>query len=439
MRRVVAHGGVLCKEAPAKQTLFISSDPVYPALESHHRVNRGARAGVCPCIAPFQNTETIMNKPTLTVIALALAGALTSAQAKTDFSKDVFPLLKENCIKCHGPDKQKGKLRLDSREAALKGGKDGPALVPGDAAKSELIRRISLPKTDDDFMPSEGEPLAKEKIELLKAWIAEGAEWSATPAVVENTAPARPPGPVLPADFKPSAAEQKAIAAFAQKGIDIRPVAMNSPWREANLRLHSTNINDAALAPIKDIVGLVDLNLATTRVTDAGLAHLKPLVHLQRLHLELTAVTDAGLAQIKSLPSLTYLNLYGTKVTDSGLDHLKGMKYLRSLYVWQTKVTDAGVKKLKAALPNVDISTGWDLSAIVKKEDKKDDKPADASKEEKPAEKKKKAAKAAAKKDDAAADKPDDKTAEKKDEKAVEKPAAKPEEKSAPKPEEKKN
>jgi hypothetical protein len=377
-----------------------------------------------------------MNKPMLTSLVLALAGALTTAQAKTDFSKDILPLLKDNCFKCHGPEKQKGKLRLDTREAALKGGKDGPAFVPGDAAKSDLIRRITLPKTDDDFMPSEGEPLPKEKIELLKAWIAEGAEWPATAITGETAAPARPalpPGPVLPADFKPSAAEQKAIAAFAQKGIDIRPVAMNSPWREANLRLHSTNITDASLAQLKDILGLVDLNLATTKVTDNGLAHLKPLVNLQRLHLELTAVTDAGLAHIKSLPNLTYLNLYGTKVTDSGLDQLKNMKHLRSLYVWQSKVTDAGVKKLKAALPNVDISTGWDVTAIAKMQEKKDDKPADAKKDEQPAEKKKNPPKPDAKKDDAEAVKPaekkDDKAAEKKDDKAAEKPATKPEEK----------
>jgi hypothetical protein len=355
-----------------------------------------------------------MNKSTVTALALTLAGALTTAQAKTDFAKDIFPLLKENCFKCHGSEKQKGKLRLDSREAALKGGKDGPAFVPGDAAKSELVRRISLPKTDDDFMPSEGEPLGKEKIELLKAWIAEGAEWSVPASTDGKTAPARPalpPGPVLPADFKPSAAEQKAIAAFAQKGIDIRPVAMNSPWREANLRLHSTNISDATIAPLKDILGLVDLNLATTKVTDAGLAHLKPLANLQRLHLELTAVTDSGLVHLKNLANLTYLNLYGTKVTDSGLDHLKNMKHLRSLYVWQTKTTDAGVKKLKAALPNLDISTGWDVTAIAKQEDKKDDKAADAKKDEKPAEKKK------------------PKPAAKKDDKPAEKPAAKPEEK----------
>ena len=197
-----------------------------------------------------------MNKPILLGTALVAAGILhAGAAAKVDFAKEILPTFQE-CIKCHGPEKQKGKLRLDSRDAALKGGKTGPAFVAGDSAKSELVRRISLPKSDDDFMPSESEPLSKEKIDLIKKWIDDGADWPATATATAATdkpgatAKAPRPGPVLPADFKPSGAEQKAVAAFAAKGIDIRPIAMNSPWREANLRLHGSNITDANLEPI---------------------------------------------------------------------------------------------------------------------------------------------------------------------------------------------
>jgi len=345
--------------------------------------------------------------------AVLSAGLLAAAESKVDFAKDIQPILQQNCIKCHGPEKQKGKMRLDSREAALKGGKAGPAFVVNDAAKSEMVRRLTLPKTDDDFMPSEGEPLSKTQIDLIKDWINQGAVWAETAVAKDSSKPAAPPGPVLPADFKPSGAEQKAIAALAQKGIDVRPIAANLNWREANLRLLGTGVTDTVIAPLKDVLGLVDLNLATTRVTDAGLVNLKGLVNLQRLHLELTGVTDAGLAHLKGLPNLTYLNLYGTKVTDKGLEHLKNMKFLRNLYVWQTKVTTNGIKNLKAALPNVDVSTGWDLAALPKKEEPKKEEP---KKDDKPAEKK---ADKAEKKADANADKKDaePKAAEKKEEK----------------------
>ena len=302
-----------------------------------------------------------------------------TAADKVDFVKDIQPVLQQNCIKCQreaspkgdGPEKQKAKLRLDSRDAALEGGKGGPTLVAGDGARSELVRRISLPKTDDDFMPAEGEPLPKEQIALIKKWIDEGAVWleTAMPKESARAKPAGPAGPQLPKDFKPSGAEQKAVAALAQKGIDLRPIAMNTPWRQANLRLLGTSVNDATLASLKDVASLVDLNLATTKITDKGLESLKGLKNLRHLHLELTAVTDAGLANLKPLAKLTYLNLYGTNVTDAGLEHLKGLRYLRNLYVWQSKVTDAGVKGLKAALPNVEVSTGWESAEPMKKAD----------------------------------------------------------------------
>jgi hypothetical protein len=348
------------------------------------------------------------------------AGALAAAEGKVDFVKDIQPILQQQCVKCHGEEKQKGKLRLDSREAALKGGKLGPALAPSDAAKSELVRRIALPKSDDDFMPAEGEPLPKAQIDLITAWINQGAVWPETALAKASSKPAAPPGPVLPENFKPGAAEQKAITALAQKGIDVRPIAANLNWREANLRLHGTSVTDTVVAPLKDVQGLVDLNLATTKVTDAGLASLKGLLNLQRLHLELTSVTDAGLAHLKGLTNLVYLNLYGTKVTDKGLEHLKKMGYLRNLYVWQTKVTDNGIKDLKAALPNVSVSTGWDLSSLPKKEEPKKEEP------KKDAAKKDAAKKEEAKKEEA---KKDDKPAEKKPDAAEKKPDAKPEKK----------
>src|SRR5438876_8930282 len=139
-----------------------------------------------------------------------------NAETKVEFSKDIQPILQQTCVKCHGPEKQKGKLRLDSKDAALKGGKDGVVIIAGDSEKSELYRRINLPKGNDDVMPNEGDPLTKAQIDLIREWINQGAVW---PDAVAATAPAATPGPTLPADFKPGSAEQKAIAVLAQQGV----------------------------------------------------------------------------------------------------------------------------------------------------------------------------------------------------------------------------
>ena len=302
---------------------------------------------------------------------LACAGGLRAAD-KVDFAKEIRPILQQNCVKCHGPEKQKAKLRLDSKEAAMKGGEDGAVIVPGDAAKSDLYRRITLPKGNDDIMPNEGDPLTKAQTDLIRDWINQGASWPETPAPKESV----PTDPLaaLPKDFKPSGNEAKAIAKIAQSGVDVRPVARNVPWTEANFRLQGTNVTDAVVAPVKDLTSLIEINLAKTSVTDAGLSALENLTNLLRLHLELTSITDAGLARLKNLTNLGYLNLFGTAVTDAGLEHLKGLRNLKQLYLWQTKVTDAGAASLKKALPGLMISTGTELETVVKKEEKPEEK-----------------------------------------------------------------
>src|SRR6266536_3227769 len=261
-----------------------------------------------------------MKNPIALLAGLALlAHGPARAADKVDFAKQILPILQQNCIKCHGEEKQKGKLRLDSKEAAMKGGKDGVVIVAGDADKSEMYRRITLPKGNDDVMPNEGDPLTKEQIDLIRDWINQGAEWPETALAAKPSEPTNPLAH-LPADFKPGPNEAKAAAKFAQLGVDIRPIAMNTHWAEANFRPQGTSITDTAIAALKDVSSLTDLNLAGTKVTDAGLAAIEGLSYLTRLHLELTSITDDGLAHLKKLTNLCYLNLYGTAVTDAGLE-----------------------------------------------------------------------------------------------------------------------
>jgi hypothetical protein len=310
--------------------------------------------------------------------ASALVATLTAAvslQAAVDFNKDVVPILQQRCIECHGPEKQKGKLRLDSKADTFKGGKSGePSFKANDIAASPAIKRVTLPKDDDDHMPPEGDPLTEAQIKTLKDWVTEGANWpdgvvieaaKAAAAPVSNL-PQKPvpPLPELPKDFKPAAGEAAAIAALVKTGAEPRAIAQNVPWKEVNFRLLGTNVTDQSIAPLKDITSLIEVRLGTTKVTDAGIAVLKNLPHLQVLGLELTGITDAGLAHLKDSKNLVYLNLYGTPVTDAGLESLKGLSHLRSLYLWQTKVTPEGAKKLQAALPGANINTGAELAAL---------------------------------------------------------------------------
>ena len=117
--------------------------------------------------------------PASFLIALAVVGSLGAADGKLDFHRDVEPIFRSTCYTCHGPDKQEGKLRMDSRAALLKGGEDGPGLVVGDGAKSAIVLR-SLGQGDGARMPKKKAPVPASEIAIIKRWIDEGASWPAS-------------------------------------------------------------------------------------------------------------------------------------------------------------------------------------------------------------------------------------------------------------------
>src|SRR5688572_17940392 len=101
-----------------------------------------------------------------------------------DFTKDIRPLLAKRCYACHSSAQQMSGLRLDDREAAVKGGYSGKAaVVPGQSSHSALIDRVSSTK-EGYAMPPAGPKLSAAEVETLTEWIDGGATWATTgPAV----------------------------------------------------------------------------------------------------------------------------------------------------------------------------------------------------------------------------------------------------------------
>jgi mono/diheme cytochrome c family protein len=111
---------------------------------------------------------------------LLLAASRTDSAEAAHFHESVLPILRENCFRCHG-EKDNGGLKLDSRDAARKGGdSEIPAIVPGDPAASELLVRVG---SDDEFskMPPTGDGLTPQQIETLTQWVRSGASWPSPP------------------------------------------------------------------------------------------------------------------------------------------------------------------------------------------------------------------------------------------------------------------
>jgi uncharacterized membrane protein len=282
----------------------------------------------------------------------------------------VAPILDAHCAGCHGAAKIEGGLRLDAPEFIRKGGDDGPVIVPGRAASSEIVRRIWLPAGHEDAMPPRGaRPLAPADAALLRWWIDTGASFDGTladleipndvlPALEAVLGPIVRGGPTIPS-VSLSAADPAALASLRSDGIVAEPIAAGSPFLQVRLAPSTQARDDERVARLRPVARhVLWLDLSGTAITDASFEAIGELPHLTRLNVSRTATTDAGLAKLARLAHLEYLNLYGTGVTDTGLAQLAPLARLRRIYAWQTAVTPAGAQRLRAALPRVEAFLG---------------------------------------------------------------------------------
>jgi len=181
------------------------------------------------------------------VVLLAAASAVLAADP-VEFNRDIRPIFSDTCYACHGPDeaKMKGKLRLDSLEAARRGGKSGdPAIVPGHPEQSSVMKRLLTTDADDHMPPAEfHKVLSKEQIELVARWIKEGAVYQGHWAF---QTPKKSAVPTIPAGG--NAIDGFVAQARAAKGLSGNPEAPRTTLlRRAALDLTGLPPSEADLA-----------------------------------------------------------------------------------------------------------------------------------------------------------------------------------------------
>lgn len=296
---------------------------------------------------------------------------IANVQEAQVYADIVKPIFQTKCYNCHGPQKQKGGLRLDDTARILKGGEDGPVLQLGDAENSDLMKSLRLPREHKEHMPPKEKPqLTPNQMALIHWWIDQGAPFSQKVVALpqpETIKPALaalqhgelkkvetavvPATPVAPADAA-------AVAALKERGVVIRPVAQNSNYLMANFTTASaiTDKEVRLLLPLKK--QLVWLKLSGTPVSDSTLHTIGQCTNLYQLWLDHTPVTDAGLKALQPLKDLQTLNLVGTAVTAKGVLQLQSLKQLKSLYLYQTRINSVGWPQLQKAFPQTAIDTG---------------------------------------------------------------------------------
>lgn len=308
------------------------------------------------------------------VATVLLASAGAPAQSDVDFAAKVLPILERHCIECHRApwvdergrsQKPKAGLRLDGRGWIVRGGDAGAVVVAARPDESELLRRIALPRDDDDSMPPEGDPLTAEEVGVIRDWIVAGAgfgTWQGAPGPADdaprNTVRAVSPAALRHAELARglSAAAPAVIAKARGDDARIEPVQPDSPLLSIGFPAHEATTDDvrvAALDPLRQHVTRLDLG--RTSISDQALASIGRMSRLTHLDLRRTPVTDRGIARLTGLAELRYLNLYGTGITDRGLDDIAKCRRLEAVYLWQTAVTPDGIARLRERLPDARI------------------------------------------------------------------------------------
>jgi len=288
------------------------------------------------------------------------------------YTDAIQPLLQARCYNCHGPNKKKGKLRLDTQEFILLGGEDGKALVPGKPDEGEMIKRLMLPLNNKDHMPPLEKPqLTQNEITLLNWWISTGADFTKKIKDLPQTDKIRPVLDALQTGSSASdntaadipqaevkKADDDAIAKLKKAGVIIVPVAQNSNYLSASFVSASAGTDTLLklLQPVQQ--QLVWLNLGNSSLTDTGMQMIAKLNNITRLHLNNTAITDNGLAQLKADTNLHYINLVHTSVTAKGVGELKTIKNLRSIYLYQSAVDKTEWPALKKIFPKTILDSG---------------------------------------------------------------------------------
>ena len=283
----------------------------------------------------------------------------------------IEPIFHARCYTCHGKSRQKGKLRLDQPDLLMKGGKDGPVIVVGKPDKSELIKRIFLPKEDDHHMaPKEKPQLTESEKLLVRWWVENDADFAKKVKDIQQSDKVKLALAALQHESQeekkstdvPETAVEKAEEASVTRirnlGALVLPVSQSSNYLEADF-ITVKNIRNADMALLIPVSRqLVWLRLSGSTITDSALTVLGQLQNLTRLELDHTGITDQGLDQLLSLSQLQSLNLVDTKVTAAGVVKLVKLKKLRAIYLYQTEIDRKEWPSLKKSLPNAILDSG---------------------------------------------------------------------------------
>lgn len=314
-------------------------------------------------------TSALKTGPDYSANSIKPIADVQNAVAYTDI---IQPILKQKCYTCHGPGKQKGKLRLDEQSFIEKGGKSGKAVVAGNISESELINRILLPAENEDHMPPREKPqLSTAQTALLNWWVASGADFHKKVSELKQPDNIKPHLAALQTGKEkaevsqtnlPEKPVEKApdslLKSLAETDVSVSTVGQNSNYLSVNFAAIDS-ITETQVQLLKKLSRQITwLKLGDVKINTLLLEAIGEMPNLTQLHLNKTSIADKDLAFLKNLQQLEYLNLSETNVSGRGLAALTSLKKISKLYLYKTNSNADDFAALKKTFPNAKIDTG---------------------------------------------------------------------------------
>lgn len=298
---------------------------------------------------------------------------LTITEDTPVFEAAIQPILKAKCFQCHNEQKTKGELLMTTLTGLLKGGKNGPIWVAGDALKSHFLQRANLPLEDKKHMPPKGKTqLTPQEIGLLTAWVQSGADVKKPIKALAVNDPLKKMIEAQLSSTQPKSVSQATMHTYNFDAASEQSIEkLNTPFRTVFALAHNSPALQAdffvrqaykpeQLGQLSEIkTQLVALNLANMPIKDEDLNTIAQFENLEKLNLNNTAITGETLEKLKTLSKLKSLSLSGTKITKQSLQGLSKLSSLQEVFVWNTPISVQEVTDLQKEYKQIHFELGY--------------------------------------------------------------------------------
>jgi len=277
----------------------------------------------------------------------------------------IQPIFEKKCTSCHNPTKKEGGLLLTSHKEIFAGGDHGTIINIKNPFESELINRITLPKSHTKFMPPRGASLTFGEIQLIEWWMQSGADsiskFSNGLNLEEDLIRTLLRDYQLDYSPKPYYEKVKVDTLSSTSLLELQKsqFVIDFMGEKSNMISVSFKGDSIEKSQIEKLLlakeQITWLNLRNCKLNDTSLEIIKDLTNLTRLNLHSNSITDMGIIQLQNLKHLSSLNIYNTKITKTSIEQLGQMSSLKKLYIWKTDINSEELMELKNKFTHIEI------------------------------------------------------------------------------------